>query len=114
MARSLALTATSLAAILDIEPSPRPRGMLFAAIQDARHVNSRAASIWVASSASGKAMPWLSMIGPPNASRWVAYVVAYSSAARDADRLGRNHRTGLLEGAQRRRARTFPAGYRLS
>jgi hypothetical protein len=40
-----------------------------AAIQDARQVSSRAASICVAISASGKAMPWLSMIGPPNASR---------------------------------------------
>ena len=72
MARSVALTATSLAAIFDIEPSPRSKGMLLAAIQEARQVSSRAASIWVASSASGKAMPWLSMIGPPNASRSVA------------------------------------------
>ena len=52
-----------------------------AAIHDARQVSSRAASILVARSASGNAMPWLSMIGPPNASRRLAYSVAYSSAA---------------------------------
>ena len=52
-----------------------------AAIHDARQVSSRAASIAVARSASGNAMPWLSMIGAPNASRRLAYSVAYSIAA---------------------------------
>jgi hypothetical protein len=68
----VALTATSLAASFDIEPSPRSKGTPLAAIQEARQVNKRAASIWVAKSASGNAMPWLSMMGPPNASRSVA------------------------------------------
>src|ERR1019366_5868986 len=46
MARSVARTATSLAAIFDIEPSPRSNAIPLAAIHDARQVNSRAASIW--------------------------------------------------------------------
>ena len=72
MARSVVFTAISLAASLAIEPSPRSNGTPLAAIHDARQVNSRAASMPVARSASGKATPWLSMIGPPNASRRLA------------------------------------------
>ena len=82
MARSVALMATSLAASFDIEPSPRSKGTPLTAIHEARQVSSRAASIWVARSASGNEMPWLSMIGRPNASRSVVYAVAYSNAAR--------------------------------
>ncbi|CNJ14338.1 Uncharacterised protein [Mycobacterium tuberculosis] len=53
----MALTATSVAASLDIEPSARSKGTPLAAIQEARQVSKRAASIWVAKSANGKAMP---------------------------------------------------------
>ena len=74
-------TAASLAASFDIDPSPRSNGTPVAAIQDARQVSNRAASIPVARSASGKAMPWLSMMGPLNTSRRLAYSVTYSSAA---------------------------------
>jgi hypothetical protein len=81
MARSVVRTATSLAASFAIEPSPRSNATPDAAIQEARQVSKRAASIAVARSASGNAMPWLSMIGAPNAVRRLAYSVAYSNAA---------------------------------
>ncbi|MCW2687976.1 MAG: hypothetical protein JWR37_2866 [Mycobacterium sp.] len=48
MARSVVLTATSLAASLDIDPAPRSNGIPVAAIQDARNVSRRAASICIA------------------------------------------------------------------
>ena len=82
MARSVVRTASSLAASFDIEPSPRSNATPVAAIQDARQVSNRAASRPVARSASGNAMPWLSMMGAPNASRRLAYSVTYSNAAR--------------------------------
>jgi hypothetical protein len=52
----VALTAISLAASFDIEPSPRSNGTPLAAFHDARHVSSRAASIWIVISAIGNAI----------------------------------------------------------
>lgn len=68
----MACTATSDALSFDIEPSPCCHGTFWAAIHEARQVSSRAASSSAATSARGKAMPCLSMIGPPNALRSVA------------------------------------------
>jgi hypothetical protein len=47
-------------------------------IQQARHTNSRAASICIFMSASLNAIAWFMMIGRPNASRSFAYCNAYS------------------------------------
>ena len=62
MACSQARTATSEALSLLIDPSACSNGLRRAAIQAARHVSRRVASMSAARSASGNETPWFSMI----------------------------------------------------
>ena len=55
-----------------LEPSPRSNGTPLAAIHDARQVNSLAGVDASGEVREREGTPWLSMIGPPNASRRLA------------------------------------------
>src|ERR1700741_947586 len=109
MARSGALTATSLAAIFDMEPSPRSNGIPLAALHDARHVKL--------CSQLGQWKSYALVVDDRPAERLAFGGVAggiFQRSPRDADRLGGDHWASLLEGAQSSRAGTLCAGDDLS
>ena len=82
MACSVTRTAVSPATSLDIDPSAWASGLPCRAIQAARQVSRRAASVAARMSASMKATAWFCPTGRPNCTRVLAYSVAYSTAAR--------------------------------